>query len=551
MDLNQDYLTEQIITYLGNKRKLLASIKDVIETLAEQDQDLAQKLNTNTAVSYDAFSGSGIVSRLLRTLGFINHANDLETYAYPINRAFLELTSANVEPTFAPVVAWLEAKITFKSTKTTSYDKVIDLLNNINMSSTPYFSKHYAPANTNAPDFENERLFYTQENARLLDQWSSIIHDQFMDKHPLAKCVLAASILYVMGKQINTSGVMKGFHNGWGGRGGAALGRIMGKMVLSCVPINDSITGHAWTGDAADTLDNIPTIDVVYADPPYNQHQYGANYHLLTTFWNNDKYDPGPVVKGSRAGIRSTHNRSSYAQAKEAEKTFNAFVQKLGTKSKYLIVSYNNEGLISPAEMINILSQNHKNTVDVVTIKHDKFKGGKSTQTSNAVVEYLFITKFNVLQTKISLKNILEKTIAATKHTTYEDTYVDPVALKELFNVTVTSKGWLVSNEYGWSAFVGKDRRVSAVSKQPISEKEQELLKNSTLTKEELLNIYIVEKRWSNAINTLRSFKLKRDLDIFQRNARIIHEQLKLENNKYLLKLELLYKTIMKVDITE
>ncbi len=29
--------------------------------------------------------------------------------------------------------------------------------------------------------------------------------------------------------------------------------------------------------------------EIVYLDPPYNQHQYGSNYHLLNTIALNDK----------------------------------------------------------------------------------------------------------------------------------------------------------------------------------------------------------------------------------------------------------------------
>lgn len=549
MNFNEPYLTEQIITYLGNKRKLLNSIHKTIDNILVNDKDLKIRFDEGKAICYDAFSGSGIVSRLLRKMGFIVNANDLESYAQPINKAFLEFNKDDAEIIFTPVYIWLSTTYNLSSNETSHYSKVIDLLNRVDLVVTPYFSKHYAPANTANPDFENERLFYTQENAKKLDIWATIIHDKFFDNHILAKSVLSASILYVMGKQINTSGVMKGFHNGWGGRSGAALSRIMSPMILDVIPMLNKHVGKAWLDDAEKTLINLKNIDVIYADPPYNQHQYGANYHLLTTFWNNDKYDPGPVVKGSRAGIRTHHNRSLYAQSKEASKAFNSFIINASTNAKYLIVSYNNEGLIPHTEMISLLSQNYTNNVDVVTIKHDKFKGGKATQTSNAVVEYLFVVKFNATQSKNDLSRVLESTKNATKQTTYVDTYVDPNQLKELFTVSFVKKGWILSNPYGWTGFINLDRKISDVSEQPLTEKEHNLLKKATLNKEELLNIYIMENRWRSALHTLRSFKLKRDLEIFKRNAIVIYSKLKEDNNKYMVKLELLYKSILNEDI--
>ncbi len=525
MDFNHAYLTEQIITYLGNKRKLLPAIHEVLANLLRDDSNLRSRLENGEAVSYDAFSGSGVVSRLFRASGFISHANDLESYAYPINSTFLEVSESEYSLLFKPIYEWLQVKFNRVDDATCYYDKVLNILNSISISN-PYFSLYYAPADTNNPKFDSERLFYTHENALKLDTWSAIIHDPFFDNHALAKNILAASVLYVMGKQINTSGVMKGYHNGWGGRGGAALNRILAPMILQRIPNTDKQHGKAWTGDAMQTMTKIQDIDVIYADPPYNQHQYGANYHLLTTFWNNDQYNPGPVIKGSRAGIRVHHNRSLYAQAKEAAKAFDSFVKTAAKHTKYLIVSYNNEGLISTDSLLTMLSQSYSNHVDVVMLKHDKFKGGKSTQTSNAVVEYLFVVKMNTTQSKNDLKKVVEKTISVTNKTTYTDSYIDPILLKSLFTVDYTKNGWHITNPYGWYMNIKKDRKVLNISTQPISDKENELLKSAILNKESLLKIYITEQNWAKAIKLVSSFKLKRDISLFTTYTKLIFEGL-------------------------
>ena len=56
---NNEYLTSQIITYMGNKRKLLSQIEDVIDRIQKE-------LGKNALNIGDGFSGSGIVSRLLK-----------------------------------------------------------------------------------------------------------------------------------------------------------------------------------------------------------------------------------------------------------------------------------------------------------------------------------------------------------------------------------------------------------------------------------------------------------------------------------------------------
>jgi len=83
VNFNSPYLTKNIITYIGNKRKLLMPISDIVDDITEK--------NPSFKTCLDSFSGSGIVSRLLRLKGFEVHANDLEEYTMPINYAFLKL----------------------------------------------------------------------------------------------------------------------------------------------------------------------------------------------------------------------------------------------------------------------------------------------------------------------------------------------------------------------------------------------------------------------------------------------------------------------------
>ena len=55
---NAEYLSEQLITYLGNKRRLLNFIGEAVDSVKE-------KLNKEKLRIFDVFSGSGIVSRYL------------------------------------------------------------------------------------------------------------------------------------------------------------------------------------------------------------------------------------------------------------------------------------------------------------------------------------------------------------------------------------------------------------------------------------------------------------------------------------------------------
>ena len=45
-------------------------------------------------------------------------------------------------------------------------------------------------------------------------------------------------------------------------------------------------------------------VDVAYLDPPYNQHAYSSNYHVLNALTLWDQVDlPPPDTKGYKSGI--------------------------------------------------------------------------------------------------------------------------------------------------------------------------------------------------------------------------------------------------------
>ena len=74
MKTNEKYLKNNIIAYIGNKRNLLSLIEKAIKRTK-----LAKVKRDYTFV--DLFAGSGVVSRLAKSLGFKVIANDWEYYS--------------------------------------------------------------------------------------------------------------------------------------------------------------------------------------------------------------------------------------------------------------------------------------------------------------------------------------------------------------------------------------------------------------------------------------------------------------------------------------
>jgi adenine-specific DNA-methyltransferase len=90
--------------------------------------------------------------------------------------------------------------------------------------------------------------------------------------------------------------------------------------------------------------------DVLYLDPPYNQRQYGANYHLLNTITLYDTFIPQ-----GKTGLRPDYNRSAYCSRAQVAHAFDALIA--AADFEFIFISYNNEGLLQEDILKKICEQ--------------------------------------------------------------------------------------------------------------------------------------------------------------------------------------------------
>ena len=88
-----------------------------------------------------------------------------------------------------------------------------------------------------------------------------------------------------------------------------------------------------------------------YIDPPYNERDYSMYYHVLETI---AKYD-NPELNENKTGTKKTYNKSKWCSKKTCETELENICKK--TKAKYIIMSYNNEGIITLDKIKKILSK--------------------------------------------------------------------------------------------------------------------------------------------------------------------------------------------------
>lgn len=388
-DAEEAYLRRQLIPYLGNKRSLLPDLKAVFLSLAEPG---------STVRFLDAFSGSGAVARLARTLGYSVEANDWEPYSQALNRSWLVLTPARLEAAFGGA-GKLRA----------CFDAWNAMYNDPGwLERCPaYLARWYAPADTAHPDPDGERLFYTAENAAFLDAVRNRLDSEYPpndDEGPVAdaRAALLGSALLEAAVHTNTSGVFKACHRGFGGHGHDALGRIMARMQLEAPAVPQASPGKVTGMDVTDFLRS-RTADIAYLDPPYNQHQYGSNYHLLNTIVRWDCV-PMPLVRNARGkligkgGIPDVWKRTSSPFC--GKNTAKGALEKLiaTVDARAIVMSYNGDGHVTAPELAAMLSE--RGRLELRCLGYTSYRGGRqSNARRQSSREYVFVVRTDLPST--------------------------------------------------------------------------------------------------------------------------------------------------------
>jgi adenine-specific DNA-methyltransferase len=261
--------------------------------------------------------------------------------------------------------------------------------------------KLYAPKDSEDIK-EGERCFYTRENALIIDTLRKYIKDniEFSEDNSDIYVYCLVPLLIKASINNNTSGVFKGFHkNGkkgcFGGKAKNALSRILKNIRLD-LPVwsDDNFRVKCYNKDInAMIIEDLPEdIDIIYLDPPYNQHPYGSNYFMLNIIALNE--EPDEISKVS--GIPKKWNKSNYNYKNEAVISMKKLLEDGLKKSKMLLISYNNEGIITEADWKELFKNYNVNKYE---IKYDTYKGSRNLKNrEDKVIEILYLVSLNQSQ---------------------------------------------------------------------------------------------------------------------------------------------------------
>lgn len=359
---DSNFVHQTMLTCIGNKRKLVDHIYAILE-------EVCGLLGKQKLRLLDGFAGSTVVSRRMASIAEVLYTNDLELYSHCMAKCFLKTPTEEQKG---------------------RVQEHIDAMNLL-AEKGPYrkgiLSKLYAPANT-YQILEGERCFYSQENAQILDTLRAYIDTVEPELQPycLAPLLNKASI------HTNTAGVFKGFYKdgalgAFGGKDKNALSRILKPIRLE-MPIwsNHRFEAHCSQQDINALVQALPAgLDVIYLDPPYNQHPYGSNYFMLNVLAKNEE----PVDISRVSGIPAGWNKSAYNTHLGAFEAMKALLRDGLAKAKYLLISYNNEGILRDADWAKLF-QGY--VVKKYSIPYDAYKGSRNLQDrSDKVMEIMYL----------------------------------------------------------------------------------------------------------------------------------------------------------------
>ncbi len=308
-----------MIKYLGSKRELVPIIVSTVRSLA------------GVRTVLDPFSGTARVGHALKQAGYRVLAADHNAYAATLAGCYVQADREKVEK---------RARI------------LIEEFNRLR-GKAGYFTETYCC----------QSRFFQQKNGRRIDAIREQIEKRNLD--PDLKAVILTSLMEAADRVDSTTGVQMAYLKKWAPRASNDL----------CLRLPDVLpaarhgAGKAYHLDAHETVRRFRA-DLLYIDPPYNQHSYLGNYHIWESLVLWDK----PEVYGTACKrIDCRQRRSSFNSKPKCKASFENLVRQ--ARAKYLLVSFNNEGYLAQSDIVPILAQ--RRDVAVLTIDYKRYVGAQ------------------------------------------------------------------------------------------------------------------------------------------------------------------------------
>jgi adenine-specific DNA-methyltransferase len=309
-----------VIKYLGSKRTLVPVLAD-----------LAVATGARTAV--DLFTGTTRVAQELKRRGLHVTATDLATYSGVLADCYIATDADTVD---------LEA-----------LDEALARLDAL-PGRPGYFTETFC---------EQARFFQPKNGARV-----DAIRDAIDADHrgtPL-HAILLTSLMLAADRVDSTTGLQMAYLKQWAPRAHKDLELRRPDLVPG--------PGASVVGDVMGTVDRLPPVDLMYLDPPYNQHRYFTNYHVWETLVRWD----APAHYGvacKRVDSRDADTRSVFNTRREMPAALASVIAR--ARAEVLLVSYNDESWVTAEQMTQVLRDAGHEDVQVLAFDSKRYVGAQ------------------------------------------------------------------------------------------------------------------------------------------------------------------------------
>lgn len=256
----------------------------------------------------DLFSGTSRVGHALKGRAFHVHANDHNAYAHALASCYVGADARAWRARAGKLVAELDAVRGRPGWFTETYCVA---------------SRYLQPVNGARVDAIRSRI------AKL-------------SLEPELEAIALTSLVEAADRVDSTVGLQMAYLKQWAPRSNLPL-RLR-------VPDLLEGPGTATCLDALEAAGRFEA-DVAYLDPPYNQHSYLGNYHVWESLVRWDR----PAVYGIACKREDVRSRGSvFNRRTTMAAALSAVIERL--RARWLVVSYNDEGFLAPAELRTMLA---------------------------------------------------------------------------------------------------------------------------------------------------------------------------------------------------
>jgi adenine-specific DNA-methyltransferase len=283
-----------VIKYLGSKRRLVPVLTRLCEAASARS-------------AVDLFTGTTRVAQAFKRAGARVIAVDTARYSEVFARTYVATDGRAVD----------HAELT----------TVIDDLN-ARPGVAGYFTETFC---------ERSRFFRPENGARV-----DAIRDAIEREHAGTPYhpILLTSLIEAADRVDSTTGVQMAYVKEWAPRAHQPLALRVPDLLAG--------QGAAIRGDALAVAPTLPECDLVYLDPPYNQHRYFTNYHVWETLvaWDAPEHY-GVACK--RIDARDDATKSVFNRRRLMPDALARVIASV--RARVVVVSYNDESWVSADEL--------------------------------------------------------------------------------------------------------------------------------------------------------------------------------------------------------